>query len=262
MKVLAVDTATAWQTVALLDGADVLARHDEYVPGAHARTLLPTIDRLLTKTGLSLFKLDGLVVSIGPGSFTGLRVGLATMLGFRTISQLPLAVVPTLEAMAWNLRGSPTPLCPILNSRKGELYWALFRWTDEQTVERLLPEQVGTAAKLSASLVQPVCCYGEGWDQESTAIRAVVPSHMELLEAPETAAKPSAVSVGLAGIARLTRGERAGLGIAPWYVQRSEAELKFDESDGLSPLARRRAKIAGKIGSQQVRPRSKRRSRK
>ena len=131
MKVLAVETATSWQSVAILDESRVLARHDQAAAGSHAKLLLPTIDRLFRETGLTLKQLDGLVVSIGPGSFTGLRVGLATLLGFRTISQLPLAVVPTLEGMAWNLRGTSMLLCPILNSRRGELYWALFRWTSD-----------------------------------------------------------------------------------------------------------------------------------
>ena len=175
MKVLAIDTATAWQSVALLDDTTVLACHNQDAPGSHARLLLPTIDRLFTETGLSLTKLDGLVVSIGPGSFTGLRVGLATMLGFRTISQLPLAVVPTLEGMAWNLPGMSVPLCPILNSRRGELYWAVFRWTSSDRLERVLSEQVGPPTLLGVSLSGSTMVFGEGWSTESAAIRAALP---------------------------------------------------------------------------------------
>ena len=166
MKVLAVETATSWQSVAILDESRVLARHDQDAAGSHAKLLLPTIDRLFCETGLTLKQLDGLVVSIGPGSFTGLRVGLATLLGFRTISQLPLAVVPTLEGMAWNLRGTSTLLCPILNSRRGELYWALFRWTSDDRLERVLSEQVGTPTMLGSSLTESVLVFGEGWTAE------------------------------------------------------------------------------------------------
>jgi tRNA threonylcarbamoyladenosine biosynthesis protein TsaB len=248
MKVLAVDTATAWQSVAILDGTTALARHDGDAPGAHAKTLLPTIDRLFSETGLSIRKLNGLVVSIGPGSFTGLRVGLATILGFRTISQLPLAVVPTLEGMAWNLRGSSMPLCPILNSRKGELYWAVFRWLDNDRLERIVPEQVGSPPMLADSLTQPVVCYGEGWTTGSAAIRAAIQPSVTIAEAPVSAMRPSAVSIGLAGIVKLQRGEQAGLGVSPFYVQRAEAELKYEASGGVSPVARRQAKIARKLG--------------
>ncbi len=247
MKVLVVETATAWQSVAILDGARVLARHDQDAAGSHAKLLLPTIDRLFRETGLTLKQLEGLVVSIGPGSFTGLRVGLATLLGFRTISQLPLAVVPTLEGLAWNLRGASTLLCPILNSRRGELYWALFRWTGDGRLERVVSEQVGTPVMLGNSLTESVLVFGEGWTVEASAIRAAVSSTVTITEAPDAVMKPSAVSIGLAGIERLRRGEYAGTGISPLYVQRTAAELKYEESGGMSPVALRQERIARKV---------------
>ncbi len=262
MKILAIETATAWQSIALLNDTTVLARHDEEAPGAHAKTLLPAIDRLFSTAGLSVRRLDGLVLSIGPGSFTGLRVGLATALGFRTITRLPLAVVPTLEGLAWNLRGSPLPLCPILNSRKGELYWAIFRWTNDDHVERIVPETVGPPTRLGSMLEEQVLCYGEGWTLESASVRASAPQAVTLHETSPSIGRPSAVSIGLAGLAKLRRGEVAGQGVAPLYVQRSEAELKFDESGGLSPVARRQAKIARKLGSRLAMAGPRRRPRK
>jgi tRNA threonylcarbamoyladenosine biosynthesis protein TsaB len=258
MKVLAVETATSWQSVAILDGAHVLARHDQDAAGSHAKLLLPTIDRLFRETGLTLKQLDGLVVSIGPGSFTGLRVGLATLLGFRTISQLPLAVVPTLEGLAWNLRGTSDLLCPILNSRRGELYWALFRWAGDDRLERVVSEQVGTPVMLGNSLTESVLVFGEGWTVEASAIRASTPSTLTMTEASDVAMKPSAVSIGLAGIERLRRGEYAETGISPLYVQRTAAELKYEESGGISPVALRQERIASKVkvrlGAQKSRP--------
>ncbi|HEY6263082.1 MAG TPA: tRNA (adenosine(37)-N6)-threonylcarbamoyltransferase complex dimerization subunit type 1 TsaB [Nitrospiraceae bacterium] len=247
MKVLAVETATSWQSVAILDESRVLAHHNQDADGSHARLLLPTIDRLLRESGLTLTQLDGLVVSIGPGSFTGLRVGLATLLGFRTIGQLPLAVVPTLEGMAWNLRGSSMLLCPILNSRRGELYWALFRWTSNNRLERMMSEQVGTAAMLGSRLTGNGLVFGEGWTAEASAIRAAMPSSATFVEAPDSATKPSAVSIGLAGIEQFRRGEYAGIGVSPLYVQRTAAELKYEEFGGLSPVAQRQERIARKV---------------
>ena len=246
MKVLAVETASSWQSVAILDESRVLARHDQDAAGSHAKLLLPTIDRLFREAGLRLTQLDGLVVSIGPGSFTGLRVGLATLLGFRTISQLPLTVVPTLEGMAWNLRESSALMCPILNSRRGELYWALFRWTSNNLLERVMSERVGTAAMLGYCLTGPTIVFGEGWTVEASAIRAAMPPSATVAEAPDSVMKPSAVSIGLAGIERLRRGEYAGTGISPLYVQRTAAELKYEESGGLSSVTQRRERVTRK----------------
>ncbi len=252
MKVLAVETATSWQSVAILDGSRVLARHDQDADGSHAKLLLPTIDRLFRETDLRFTQLDGLVVSIGPGSFTGLRVGLATLLGFRTISQLPLAAVPTLEGMAWNLRGTSDLLCPTLNSRRGELYWALFRWTGDDRLERVVSEQVGTPVMLGNSLTESVLVFGEGWIVEASAIRASIPPTVTMTEASDVAMKPSAVSIGLAGIERLRRGEYAGTGISPLYVQRTAAELKYEESGGISPVVLRQERIARQVSARRA----------
>ncbi len=256
MRVLAVETATSWQSVAILDDQRIVARRDQEAGGAHSKLLLPTIDELFSESRLSLNQLDGLVVSIGPGSFTGLRVGLATMLGFRTITGLPLAVVPTLEGMAWNLRGASTPLCPVLTSRRGEIYWAVFRWVTDELVERMVPEQVGPPAILSGVLTVPTVLLGNGWEAEESAIKAGLSKSVKLTAAPAHAMKPSAVSIGLAGMQRLRRGETAGLGTSPLYIQRSEAELKYEQSGGISPVARRQERVAKKLKARQERVRT------
>lgn len=229
MKVLAVETATRRQSVAILDGTRVLARSDEDARGAHARRLVPTIDRLLAETGLSLAGLDGLAASIGPGSFTGLRVGLATMMGFRTVTGLPLAAVPTLEAMAWNHREVGRTVCPILQARTGEVYWALYRWTSDTVLTRVAEERAGTIRALGESITDSTLVLGDGWEGNKDELQLVLGERMVKVEAaPPEAMAVSAVSVGLAGLERLARGERAGQGVAPLYVQRAEAEVAWE----------------------------------
>ncbi|HXX73767.1 MAG TPA: tRNA (adenosine(37)-N6)-threonylcarbamoyltransferase complex dimerization subunit type 1 TsaB [Nitrospiraceae bacterium] len=253
MKILAVDTATPWQSVAILDDQRVVARRDQDAGRSHSKLLLPAIDELFAESGLSLKQLEGLVVSIGPGSFTGLRVGLATMLGFRTITGLPLAVVPTLEGLAWNLRGASTPLCPVLSSRRDEVYWAVFRWVTDNLIERVIPEQVGPPSTLGGMLAGPTVMMGQGWEVQEAAIRNSLARSVKLTAAPAHAMKPSAVSVGLAGMARLRSGDVAGLGISPLYIQQSEAELKYEQSGGVSPVARRQERVAKKLGARMAR---------
>ena len=229
MRLLAVETATRAQSVALLDGERVLARSDRDVGRAHARWLVPTIDRLLASTGLSLSNLDGMAVSIGPGSFTGLRVGLATLLAFRSVTALPLAAVPTLQAMAWNLRGSSRLLCPILKGRVGEVYWALYRWTEAGVLELVRGERVGPVRELTESLEGPVLVFGDGWvTYQHELRRSLGASACDVCEAPREAMAASAVSVGRAGLELLARGERAPVGISPRYIQRSKAELNWE----------------------------------
>ena len=157
MKLLAVETATGCQSVALMDGLILLARCDLHTAGHHGKHLIPTIDKVLRTAGHELSDIQGLAVSIGPGSFTGLRVGLATMMGFRMVTGMPLAAVPTLEAMAWNLRSSPMRLCPILKARTGEVYWAFYEWK-ESGLMQIGEDQVGPLCKLAEALTEPPWC--------------------------------------------------------------------------------------------------------
>lgn len=246
MKLLAVETATSWQSVALLDEDRVLAHHEQDAAGAHAALLLPTIDRLLTNTGLRLSNLDGLACSIGPGSFTGIRVGVSTCLGLRAGTGLPLVLVPTLEAMAWNMKAEVLPICPVVTSRKGEVYWAIFRWSNGR-LERVLSEHVGPPQAVARSLTGETLLIGEGWLSQESDIRAALPSSIKVVGGPASSGKPSALSVGLIGLEKLRRGEVAGLAISPLYVQRAEAELKYEQSGGLSPVVRRQERVARKV---------------
>lgn len=255
MKILAVETATAWQSVALLDDDHVLATHDQEAGGAHGSLLLPAIDHVLAKSKVRLSELDGLCCSAGPGSFTGIRVGLATCLGLRAASGVPLALVPTLEAMARSIHGESRPLCPVLESRRDEVYWALFRWSGEARWERMLSEQVGTPRALAQSLTEHTVIFGLGWTSMEAEIRAASPESITVTVGPSHAFKPSAIHVARIGLQRLRRGEIAGSAVAPLYVQRAEAEIQYERSGGLSSVARRQKRVDKKVAARLARGR-------
>jgi tRNA threonylcarbamoyladenosine biosynthesis protein TsaB len=257
MKILAVETATAWQSVALLEDDHVLAMHDQEAGGAHGSLLLPTIDRLLAKSKVRLSELDGLCCSAGPGSFTGIRIGLATCLGLRAASGVPLALVPTLEAMVRNVQGEARLLCPVLESRRDEVYWALFRWMGEARWKRMLSEQVGTPRALAQSLTEHTVMFGIGWSSMEGEIRAALPESITVTVGPDHAFKPSAIYVARIGIERIRRGEIAGSAVAPLYVQRAEAEIQYERSGGISSVARRQKRIEKKVAARLARGRQR-----
>lgn len=225
-RILAVETATSRQSVAIVEEGRVLARSDEDAAGAHARELIPTIDRLLKETHLSLSEFGAFAVSTGPGSFTGLRVGLATLMGFRAVTGSPMVAVPTLEAMAWNLRGEERPLCPVLKARSGEIYWAVFQWDASGALQRLSDDRVGAPELLANSVPSSIVVFGEGWLANADELRSLLGSR--LMEAPPEVMPASAVSVGLAGLVRWHEGRVAGTGVTPRYVQRADAERALE----------------------------------
>lgn len=254
---LAIDTATAWQSVALLRGEKVLALVEQDADGSHARSLMGAIDQVLREGNIPLNELQALAVSIGPGSFTGLRVGLATMLGFRAVLGLPIAPVPTLEGMAWNLRAVKGLLVPILKSRHNEVYWAAYEWLPELGLRTLIPEQVGPPSSVARAVqVAKSCtCFGDGWQAHAKDIQqALDAAGGQIREITLEQQRPSAVSVGLAGRQRLAEGQIAEQELVPRYVQRTEAEVQFDEQQGVSALERRRQRVASKLSKARQRP--------
>lgn len=225
MKILAVETATRHQSVALLDGTVLLAQESRDNCTSHAGSLIPAIQTLLASLQCPFSAIDGFAVSSGPGSFTGLRVGLSTMVGFRTVTGLPLVAVPTLEAMAWNHRTSVHPVCPMLVARTNEVYWARFQWQDGHAV-RLQEDRVGTIRDVMASIHEPTVLFGEGWMRHQRALREALPD-VALCGEPESM-NPSAYHVGLAGLDAFHDGKIAGSHLSPHYVQRPEAEVQWD----------------------------------
>lgn len=128
MPILAIDTATLVSSVALATVDNVLAEITLQTKKTHSELLMPHIAKLLDMAQVAKSDLKGVAVSIGPGSFTGLRIGLSTAKTLAYALQIPVVGVPTLAAMAY---GCPVPgviLAPMLDAQKGNVYQALFEW--------------------------------------------------------------------------------------------------------------------------------------
>src|SRR5262245_30280350 len=131
MRILALETSTLAGGVALLEDGRVVGQTLRDVALTHSERLMAMVHRLLEDCRASLAQLGGLAVSIGPGSFTGLRVGAATAKGLALALDLPVAPVPTLDALAANLPFAAAPVCPVLDARKGEVYLSRYEWRHE-----------------------------------------------------------------------------------------------------------------------------------
>lgn len=126
MKILGVDTSTPIGSVALIDGDNVVAEHTLDIVQAHSSRLMPAIDSVLKWGDITVDALDGCAVGIGPGSFTGIRIGVATIKSICYAVDKPIVGVSTLEAIAYNLRWSNSVICPLLDARRSETYGAIF----------------------------------------------------------------------------------------------------------------------------------------
>jgi len=226
MKILSIETATLAGGVALMNETGLIAEHRLHVEVRHSERLLVAIDRLLSDGRLAVSDLDAIAVSIGPGSFTGLRVGLSTAKGLAMGSRKPLVTVPTLEAIAALFPYSNALIAPMLDARRQEVYWALFETQGGRPV-RLHPEEATSPEAMLESigrLDQSVLFVGEGAEKYRSLLLAQRPE--KTLFAPKTLQFPSAAAVAELGLARLEEGKvHLPEEVAPFYLRASTAEL-------------------------------------
>ncbi len=127
MKILGIDTSTPIGSVALIDGDNLVAEHTLNIVQAHSSRLMPAIDTVLKWSDIAAADLDACAVGVGPGSFTGIRIGVATIKSLCYALDKPIVGVSTLEAVAYNLRWTHGVICPVLDARRSEIYGAIFQ---------------------------------------------------------------------------------------------------------------------------------------
>jgi tRNA threonylcarbamoyladenosine biosynthesis protein TsaB len=223
MRVLAVDTTGAHGSVGIVENGELigLLGTRETSP-RHAESLLPTIDHLLGLLSLRLEHVDGFAVAVGPGSFTGLRIGIAAVEGLAFATGKPAGGVSALEATAYRFRHVEGLVVPLIEAYRGEVYGAAYR-ARKGTLHLEVEPSCVTAQAFLASLPEPPLLVAG-----SAILR-----HREEIEALAGAALLADASFFLAeeiarlGAARIAKGDAAALGsLAPLYVRRAEAEIE------------------------------------
>ncbi len=223
--ILAIETATPHGSVALVSGDAVRAKALLAVGQQASETILAAVDGLFRDTDTEAVGVSHVAVSAGPGSFTGLRVGMAVAKGFCYGLGATIVPVPTLHALALAFPFSGGTVCPVLDAKKNEVYAALFRW---QTggCRRLLPDMAIAPDALPDRIAGgKVFFCGDG----AFSFRAFLRERLGELAVfpPEGEGRPDAAAVGLLAGVLLRGGAAANVGpLVPAYLRSSEAELK------------------------------------
>ena len=224
---LAIETSTLTGAVALLEGGAVVAESRVSVAVTHGERLMAAVDGILRSARWDLGDIDAFAVAVGPGSFTGLRIGISTVKGLAFATGKPVVGVPTLDALAWRLPFCAYPVCPVLDARKNEVYTALYGTRDGR-LDLLEPARAVAPATLAeelrATTEGPVVFLGDGLAPFAPLLTEILGTRARL--APADLRLPSAATVGELGGWALARGETADpAGLVPLYLRPSEAEL-------------------------------------
>ena len=229
MKILSVDSSAIVASVALCEDGCLLAEYTLNNKNTHSETLLPMIESLLSFFSMEIGDIDLFAVSSGPGSFTGVRIGTATVKGLAFASNKPCIGVSTLEAIAYNLRFHKGLVCPVMNARRSQVYTAIFR-SDGEKLERLTDDLAISIAELDTMLAEydeETVLAGDGYD-----ICVAGFEKAELRPVPERLRHQSAFSVAEAALAAYKSGKYcsdAELGVE--YLRPSQAERERAERE-------------------------------
>jgi tRNA threonylcarbamoyladenosine biosynthesis protein TsaB len=220
MRILAIETATPVASVALLDRSGLVAETVIRAPRHHLEWLLPAVHEMLDHLGMTPDAIEGLAVSCGPGGFTGLRIGIATALGWATARALPLLGIGTLEALA-RVPGVEGLVLPVLDAHRGEVAGALYRIDSTGGAACLIPPLVAPPEVLLAQVAaaaDPVFLLGDGLARYREVIVSALGSRART-GGPHL--HPRAATVGAVALPRLLAGERTALAaLRPVYGRR------------------------------------------
>jgi len=226
-KILALETSTEFGSIALLNRDELLAEMCFGGGITHTERLLPVWDWILKISRTSLSEIRGLAVGAGPGSFTGLRIGMATALGIAWARKIPIVGVSSLKALAGNLPFYSGTVCPMIDARKGEIYWSLYR-SENGVLEPLGEEKVSPLPEILKAVTRPAVFLGTGVRRYRQALEEWIGDKVGGGDA--LPAYPLARQVGILAWERFSRGESDDLGtLAPNYIRKSEAELAHPE---------------------------------
>lgn len=229
MRVLSLDSATASATCAVLEENSLLGEITFNYKKQHSVILMPMIDLLLHNLELTINDIDGFVVSKGPGSFTGLRIGTATIKGLSQGTGKPFIGVSSLDALAYNMAYTDGIICPILDALRGNVYTRIYSFQKD-----ILTPLSDSMAESMSGLLQalkkyraPVCFIGDGIPVFKDRILEDLPSARF---APASLNVVKASSLAELGIKLMKNGAANDIySFSPEYLRKSQAEREYEK---------------------------------
>lgn len=229
MPILAIDTATMVSSVAVADEKKLLAELTVQTRLTHSETLLPHVEQVLQLADTAKADLTGVAVNLGPGSFTGLRIGLAAAKAIAYGLSVPIFGIPAGEVLAWHFPMPEVLTMPFIDAQKGNVYSGIYRWQNG-CVQELQPIGVYSleeALELCRQQNKPVMAAGD-MVLKKLAKAEALPGNLHI--PPQHMVMPRAANVAMAGLRRMTAGQADSvMNLEPIYIRRSEAEVLWEK---------------------------------
>lgn len=230
MKILGIDTSTKTLSVAICDDDKIICETFINSTLNHSCTLMPTIDKLLNSANLKISDIDLFAVTSGPGSFTGIRIGISTIKGFALATNKPCIAIPSLEALAFNLIDTDCIACPAIDARGDRVYTSLFK-IHSKKITRLTDDNVILISKLEKNLLnteENIIFLGDGADLCYNKIGQKINSKI----ANSINRLCRASSICILGKEKYKNGQvSSAYNLFPQYINLSQAERERNEKN-------------------------------
>ncbi len=231
MRILAIESSAVTASVAIVDDGVLTAEYTVNYKKTHSQTLLPMIDQICKMTDTAASDFDLIGVSVGPGSFTGLRIGVATAKGIALATGVPVSPVPTLEAMAYNYAGTDVYVCTVMDARRDNVYGAVYHFEKNGHVcdiEKGLYDSRHMASLLN-ELGKDVVMIGDGIPVMERVISDIT---CGVTFAAPNMNTQRAASVAVLALKMYNEGRSvSGSEVVPDYIRPSQAERELETND-------------------------------
>lgn len=225
MKILAVDTATQSCSVAIIDTGSLSAELTTVNDQTHSKHLMDLIHAVLRLAGFRIGDMGGFAVTLGPGSFTGLRIGISTVKGLAQALDKPVVGISSLDTLAWQCTDRTYLICPLLDARKGEVYFATYRLDNDRLIPKST-ERVKPPEKAVQDIKEPCVFVGNGAQLYRKDIKAALGNMAYFALGGQNIIRAS--SVAFLSVDRFeTHNTDEVASLVPHYIRKSDAELNF-----------------------------------
>lgn len=225
MRILAMDTATKSCSVAVAEKETILREITNVSEQTHSKHLLEMVHAVIEESGLTLSELDGFAITKGPGSFTGLRIGISSIKGLALAVNRPVVGISSLQALAQQIGTTSHLICPLIDARKGEVYTSIYRY-GKQALISVLEERALAPYEAVRNINSPCIFVGSG----AVLYRDFIMDMLGDLAcfASEDRHIIQASTVAYLGLKRFESGDAGEVtDLVPYYIRKSDAELNL-----------------------------------
>ena len=236
MKILSIDTASDVCGVSILENNNLIEKFDVITKESHSQRLMPIIENAFKKTKLTIDDIDLIVCDIGPGSFTGIRIGVATVKAFCDSKDIIPIGISSLESLAYSIKNNSKIICSIINAKNDNCYFALYEKSKDNTLQTLIEpeaENIDTTLSILNSYNldtlnnQVISFVGDGSKVYKDKILEVFPNSIIADDKNDIL---DSYNLGLAGFDKYSSGEELEE-LLPLYLKKPQAQIQLEKKD-------------------------------